>query len=711
MARLFVLAAGLALAAPGCAGAVKAQVPPTQLAAGVRAAELARDGHSPFIGRALGARQRSLRLAALRALARTAEVGTSSRAVVLLGDPDHEVASWAAFTLGAIGEPAGEAALSESLGGLSVVPAEVLRALGRIGTASTAEALVPLLAARAPGGARPPVDPEVRAAAALAIGLIAKRLGAAVPAERILPALTPLLEAEEPAVRWAAAYALMRLPSPRTALALIPALGDRDPELRASAVRGLGAVKAAPQVLDAVMRDPDWRVRVEVARALGAIGAARVSDAPPAAIRLGALAGEAVLRFDTDDVLGSGRATHVVLAVIEAAVGLGAEGRRVLEQLEQAVWREGGVAPAARPDVQRVRCQVAFALDRLDGEPRRVRSACEAPVQLWRRDAMVARLLAPKGGEAVPLLLNMTLHQDPRVRLAAVEALGEVHHAAATEALVGLLAGNDPFMLVAAADALSRPGRPGERPADLPARLAGVLPVVLQAEDPGLAAGLLDAIGALGAAGRPLLPELEALARDPRPAVRRRAALARGAITGRVVPMGPGALGGAPGAGLGRAPAPRAQPQATAQLRLETVRGEIVLELYGRLAPQTTAALVQLANAGFYDGKTFHRVLGDFVAQGGCPRGDGWGGPGFAVPDETSPLPFTRGAVGIATSGRDTGGSQLFVMHAYHPHLDGAYTLVGRVVRGIEVVDALQVDDSILRARTENGGNVESDVP
>jgi peptidyl-prolyl cis-trans isomerase B (cyclophilin B) len=93
--------------------------------------------------------------------------------------------------------------------------------------------------------------------------------------------------------------------------------------------------------------------------------------------------------------------------------------------------------------------------------------------------------------------------------------------------------------------------------------------------------------------------------------------------------------------------------------------------------------------------------VSDFVVQGGCPRGDGWGGPGYTVEDETSPLPFVRGAVGIATSGRDTGGSQFFIMHSAHPHLDGGYSVVGRVLEGMEVVDALQVDDRILRAQVE----------
>ena len=133
-------------------------------------------------------------------------------------------------------------------------------------------------------------------------------------------------------------------------------------------------------------------------------------------------------------------------------------------------------------------------------------------------------------------------------------------------------------------------------------------------------------------------------------------------------------------------------------LVLHTARGPITIELFGDVAPRTVGVIVDLAQGGFYNGKSWHRVVPNFVAQGGCSRGDGWGGPGYAIDAETSHLAFARGAVGIATNGRDTGGSQFFIMHSAHPHLDGAYTLFGQVRDGIDVADALQPDDLILRA-------------
>jgi peptidyl-prolyl cis-trans isomerase B (cyclophilin B) len=129
------------------------------------------------------------------------------------------------------------------------------------------------------------------------------------------------------------------------------------------------------------------------------------------------------------------------------------------------------------------------------------------------------------------------------------------------------------------------------------------------------------------------------------------------------------------------------------RVRCVTDRGAFVIELDPRQAPNTSAAFMHLARTGFHDGLTFHRVVPDFVIQGGCPRGDGWGGPGWTIRSEWSRLPYRRGAVGIAHSGKDTGGSQWFVCHSDQPHLDGRYTVFGHVVEGLDVVDRIERGD------------------
>ena len=142
---------------------------------------------------------------------------------------------------------------------------------------------------------------------------------------------------------------------------------------------------------------------------------------------------------------------------------------------------------------------------------------------------------------------------------------------------------------------------------------------------------------------------------------------------------------------------PRQPPVRTAfaapKLRCQTSRGDFVIQLDGRVAPNTCATILALIERGFYDGLTFHRVVPDFVIQGGDPRGDGWGGPGFSIRSEWSRLPYERGTVGIAHSGKDTGGSQWFVCHSAQPHLNGRYTIFGRVIDGMEIVDQIQPED------------------
>jgi len=134
----------------------------------------------------------------------------------------------------------------------------------------------------------------------------------------------------------------------------------------------------------------------------------------------------------------------------------------------------------------------------------------------------------------------------------------------------------------------------------------------------------------------------------------------------------------------------------TVRVRIETARGDIVAELYPRIAPFTVMSFLKLAEQrGFYRGLSFHRVVPNFVIQGGDPHGDGWGGPGYSIRSEFSPLTYDTGVLGMASSGKDTEGSQFFITQSPQPHLDGRYTIFGRVVSGMDVVNRIQVDDHL----------------
>ena len=131
-----------------------------------------------------------------------------------------------------------------------------------------------------------------------------------------------------------------------------------------------------------------------------------------------------------------------------------------------------------------------------------------------------------------------------------------------------------------------------------------------------------------------------------------------------------------------------------AKITLENGK-EVVLDLFENDAPNTVANFEKLANSGFYNGLVFHRVIPGFVAQGGCPQGMGTGGPGYTINCEINPNKHERGSLAMAHAGRNTGGSQFYVCYEPQPHLDGQHTVFGKVVEGMEYVDAFKGRDKM----------------
>lgn len=140
---------------------------------------------------------------------------------------------------------------------------------------------------------------------------------------------------------------------------------------------------------------------------------------------------------------------------------------------------------------------------------------------------------------------------------------------------------------------------------------------------------------------------------------------------------------------------------------IHTVKGTMKVEFYDNDAPGTVANFVKLSKEGFYDGLTFHRVIPNFVVQGGCPDGTGAGGPGYTIPCETSGgnQYHDRGVLSMAHAGRNTGGSQFFICHNREntKHLDGHHTCFGKVVEGLEVIDAIRAGDVIEKIEVFEG--------
>jgi cyclophilin family peptidyl-prolyl cis-trans isomerase len=316
-------------------------------------------------------------------------------------------------------------------------------------------------------------------------------------------------------------------------------------------------------------------------------------------------------------------------------------------------------------------------------------------------------------------LLELARDPDPARATAALQALAELDDPSVLPTLRVALLSDDPGILAAAATTIAvRSVDASKRDADAVELLESL---IVQRTDAGELEARLSAIDALGALARTAVASVDPnptaaptidpdapwlartilpLATDVHVAVRRHA---REALLGH--PQLLLAFDAAERNADETRPSPFPQQLADALaellarpiagLRVTTSAGTFTIEFDGVASPINQANLAALARSGFYTGLSFHRVVSGFVVQGGDPRGDGYGGPGYVVPCEWSNLRYERGTVGIALAGKDTGGSQFFVTQTPQPHLDARYTVVGQVGEGLEVIDRLLPGDII----------------
>ena len=145
------------------------------------------------------------------------------------------------------------------------------------------------------------------------------------------------------------------------------------------------------------------------------------------------------------------------------------------------------------------------------------------------------------------------------------------------------------------------------------------------------------------------------------------------------------------------------------QMTMTTNHGDIVFEMFDADAPKTLGNMRELAEKGFYDGLSFHRIISDFMIQGGCPQGTGTGGPGYEFEDEINEHKVVRGALAMANAGPNTNGSQFFIVTvAEAPWLDGKHTVFGRVTEGMDVVDRMEAAETDAQDRPRNEIRIES---
>ncbi|MEJ2188282.1 MAG: peptidylprolyl isomerase [Acidobacteriota bacterium] len=467
-------------------------------------------------------------------------------------------------------------------------------------------------------------------------------------------------------LRRAAAYSLSRTDSQAARPAQRELATDSEAVIRATALQGFGRGELSDVdlkvVLDA-LDDSDWRVRAAACRALAAHDSLEISEA--AAREISREFSSPYPQLAVSAIAAAGR---------QPGVGTTSELRAVVQSGEP--W---------------LAAEALQALSRRDpGGAAKIARSWLADSTLWRRRA--AARTAVRLGEEIEALA--TADSDPAVRLAWLESLSPQQAGERTEELLAIVS-NDPDVPMRT-QALSLLRANGSAPGVT--RLLKFYREWASDEMPDARAEAIVAALAASDAGAQRDGVLEIGLTDPNPAV---AAMV---------------TNGARGLGDEAALPPRQarHEQSWYQeltgwvdeprwLDVVTVRGTFRVRLDLDATPITSREIWDLASRGFYDGLDFHRVVPNFVVQGGDPRGDGWGWPGFVLADEPSLNPFDSWRVGIATSGPNTGGCQFFVTLMPADHLTGHYTNFGEVVAGREVLTRVEVGDRILRVRTLAG--------
>ena len=641
--------------------------PPLQA---VVAAQLSRDANA--LRAYLDADDTGVRARAAFALASVQDSAAIPDLLSLLNDSVPLVRTDAAFALGQMPTDVPSDALLQSLRTErdARVQRRLIEALGKTGDAASLRALLRL---------RPP--PARRPTLALTIA----RYGMRGVTDSMASAwLVEHLRSDDPWTRRNAAYALGRVESLSRQLTgrtdtLRAVLGDiaRDDPTAMHLIRTLGTAgdsTAAVRIAEWLRTAPDWRTRVAAARALSSLPTA---DAPRSAL---------VSALDDTQAL-------VARTAAETLTGLDWSPNRIAAI---GAWLD------AHPSQWRVAGPLLRGLARND-RPKRVLNA----VARWRTDrspvayaAALPALASLDAPRADSLLQGALRSDDVRIAAAAVQAVTarwEHLRPDGTETTFRRLSdavrrgdpallyhaapvlGDSAFIPMAAADTLAATYRTLATPNDLEGMTA-----------------VLEALGHIG--GSTAESVLRNALDDPHPTIRQAAAQGLSTATDSTVTAA-------------AKPVPETPPMDWEQLQelgphprlvLKTNRGTVTIELDTEQAPQTTQAITQFAKEGRYDDVPFHRVVPNFVVQGGdFARRDGFGGPGVFLRTEATRIGHRRGTIGMASAGTDTEGSQFFIPHSMQPHLDGNYTAFGRVTDGMDMVDQLRVDDRIESARVE----------
>jgi cyclophilin family peptidyl-prolyl cis-trans isomerase/HEAT repeat protein len=594
--------------------------------------------------------------------------------IPLVQDPEVEVRRAAVFALGLLGSAESVAALTAALSDADpLVRGRSSEALSRIPSSGAGTAIVAAFLRALPpsqGGALRirgddpgrTDDPWVEMRLHL-VALARLKDVKAFKSAVIGPTGEPRVD------WWVSVWGAMRIADPELSSVLIAGATAEDPHIRSLAARGLGSLKD--------------RAYLGLLRQLA-------GDRDPGVVR------QALRAVAT---IGSGEGTGIAAAQIDSPnLGLRREALLALAALPRdSRWRSRVIDSVGHQDPW-VRSAAWPALVRMDAEDVGIVLSTTGPDSDWHvREALASGLAETLGERATPLLLPMLKDPDARVVPSVLLALAKARGPAAVPLLLEYVQHSDAGARAAAIEALSSLDTSGDP--RLAAAFSRAFDTALASDDLETRMAVVDGIVKHASDdSRTLLRRIAAS--DPARVVRQRAL--NGLGDGFASPEDT-ALRIADARRLVSIYEPGAELRYSPRVLISTRHGKIELALDIVDAPLTSMSFVRLAHAGFFNGLTFHRVVPGFVVQGGDPRGDGYGGPGASLRCELNGRPFGRGALGMALSGKDTGGSQFFITIEPQPHLDGAYTQFGQVLSGMEVVEKIRPGDVIERIDVFDG--------
>jgi peptidyl-prolyl cis-trans isomerase B (cyclophilin B) len=582
----------------------------------------------------------------------------------LIDDADNTVAATAVYSLGLIG---GAEALEPLRRCLAEKGASLkqyaLEALGRTGVKEASPIIEPWLRN---------FNSSVRAQAALALALTADSAAASN--------FEAVIQDPDFRVVWCAEYAMGRLGYRQGAERLTGLLAHENPEIRFRAIEALARLKFDDAVpfIARLVKDPDRWVAVKAAEALGRIGSKKGSPALEELLaskddylRTLSLNGLAVVgdrrHFDSVKPLLDDGSAMVRRAALGAATKTGGDGARpyLLAAVERGTRSEKSTALEMLGTIGKSEDLLLLVETLSSMDNAIVREGAAAGLGNWSKPAELAM---PCGFE-----------NETGRKMTPIEALLEAAN------------GDDWVVASISIEALGKVG-----PLDIVPDLIHIFDAHSSYNDGDRKLAVVEAIGSnarkidAGRSARYALAEFFARAAkdaDHRVAAAAASAAAKFGTELEAAPSGEWKRGVYPWSGP-------VLPLGERKILITTSRGDIEILLYGDEAPCAVKSILTLAENGFYDGLNFHRVVPGFVIQGGCPRGDGWGDAGYLLRNEVNMHRYERGTVGMADSGKDTAGSQFFITHTAQPHLNGRYVVVGKVTRGMQVVDAIEEGDA-----------------